>query len=202
MDSGLFWRNPFLNWDLVVLRHTDMARFCTSPGISFNNRWNHSKFNIPLGKWCLEDHYLLWGNGNFSGAMLNFGGVASFWMNCTKLTCFSSCPVLWALSHNLPPLVVVVRAPLLQFEVPQIYAVQGWHIQTSSQRDGTKAITPKIWRILLHFSLMPSLNAELKWTTSIYIYIYIYLFIHPYSKVLQRYTLPLGKAQTMSCIWA
>lgn len=148
VDSGLFWRNPFLNWDLMVLNDTQAAD----------------------GKW-LEDYYFLLGKWvTFQGLWKTRGGWLRFGWIVQNPHWFSRCPVLWALSHNLPPLVVVVRAPLLQFEVPQIYAVLPGG--TSSKHPNpmgcnqlldrwsyTKAMTPKIWRILLHFSLMPSLNA-------------------------------------------
>lgn len=136
---------------------------------SFNNSYTHPKFHIAAGKW-LEDYYFRLGKWvTCQGLWKTRGGWLRFGWIGQNPHCFSRCPVLWALSYNLPPLVVVVRAPLLQFEVPQIYAV--FRGGTSKHPHNgcnkllwliiflTKAMTPKIWRILLHFSLMPSLNA-------------------------------------------
>lgn len=183
VDSGLFWRNPFLNWDLMVLNDTQ--------AVGADGKWLGDYYFL-LGKWV-----------TFQGLWKTRGGWLRFGWIVQNPQWFSRCPVLWALSHNLPPLVVVVRAPLLQFEVPQIYAVfRMWlahppNIQT--QWDVTSCF------IVDHILRQWPPRSDEFCCTSLWCRPWMRGYIHITFRSPKPYganTLSLGKAQTMSCIWA
>ena len=159
-------------------------------------KWWRTAIFYWVSGWLFN---LFRGCGKHGGGWLRFGWIVQ------NPHCFSCCPVLWALSHNLPPLVVVVRAPLLQFEVPQIYAVwvaRGWHIVKHPNPMGCNKLLDR-WS---YTKLLRQWPQDLTNSAALLFDAVLECGIHPYCipipKALRCYTLSLGKAQTMSCIWA
>lgn len=166
---------------------------------SFNNSYTHPKFHIAAGKW-LEDYYFRLGKWvTCQGLWKTRGGLASFWMNWTKSTLFQplSC-TLSTESQSSTSCSCGSGTSSSIWSSSNLCRVSGWRIQTSSQWDVTSSFGWSYFWLRQWPPRSDEFCCTSLWCRPWMRDISIYL---PIPKALRRYTLSLGKAQTMSCIW-